>query len=80
MRLLLVTNFVILNVTEGGVRDLLYLPFNIGAKTVFTIGVLAGDVLDAAFPSRKAAHNLYARAQNCENGRAAQPNTTAANC
>jgi hypothetical protein len=25
-------NFVILNVTEGGVRDLLYLPFNIGAK------------------------------------------------
>jgi hypothetical protein len=25
-------NFVILNVTEGGVKDLLYLPFNIGAK------------------------------------------------
>jgi hypothetical protein len=24
--------FVILNVTEGGVRDLLYLPFHIGAK------------------------------------------------
>jgi hypothetical protein len=24
--------FVILNVTEGGVKDLLYLPFNIGAK------------------------------------------------
>jgi hypothetical protein len=24
--------FVILNVTEGGVRDLLYLSFNIGAK------------------------------------------------
>jgi hypothetical protein len=23
---------VILNVTEGGVKDLLYLPFNIGAK------------------------------------------------
>jgi hypothetical protein len=24
--------FVILNVTEGGVKDLLHLPFNIGAK------------------------------------------------
>jgi hypothetical protein len=24
--------FVILNVTEGGVRDLLYLPFHIGAE------------------------------------------------
>jgi hypothetical protein len=23
---------VILNITEGGVKDLLYLPFNIGAK------------------------------------------------
>jgi hypothetical protein len=23
---------VILNVTEGGVKDLLYLPFNVGAK------------------------------------------------
>jgi hypothetical protein len=28
---------VILNVTEGGVRDLLYLPFNIGAERRSTI-------------------------------------------
>jgi hypothetical protein len=27
---------VILNVTEGGVKDLLYLPFNIGAKRRFS--------------------------------------------
>jgi hypothetical protein len=29
--------FVILNVTEGGVKDLLYLSFNIGAKRRSTI-------------------------------------------
>jgi hypothetical protein len=45
--------FVILNVTEGGVRDLLYLPFHIGASTVFTIGLSGGNA-DAAFPLRKA--------------------------
>jgi hypothetical protein len=43
-------NLVILNVTEGGVKDLLYLPFKIDAKTVFTIGVSGGNALDAAFP------------------------------
>jgi hypothetical protein len=26
------SSFVTLNVTKGGVRDLLYLPFHIGAK------------------------------------------------
>jgi hypothetical protein len=31
------TTLVILNVTEGGVRDLLYLPFNIGAERRSTI-------------------------------------------
>jgi hypothetical protein len=33
--------FVILNVTEDGVRDLLYLPFNIGAKRRSTRPLLA---------------------------------------
>jgi hypothetical protein len=31
-RWLLAYTLVILSVTEGGVRDLLYLPFHIGAK------------------------------------------------
>jgi hypothetical protein len=67
-------NFVILNVTEGGVKDLLYPPFHIGASTVFTIGVSGGNALDAAFPLRKAAHNgCKAGHSNCENGSAAQP-------
>jgi hypothetical protein len=30
--------YVILNVTEGGVKDLLYLPFDIGAKRRSTEG------------------------------------------
>jgi hypothetical protein len=41
--------FVILNVTEGEVKDLLYLPFHIGASIVFTIVVFGGNALDAAF-------------------------------
>jgi hypothetical protein len=37
---------VILNVTEGGVKDLLYLPFNIGAKRRSTNpGTLTGRPL-----------------------------------
>jgi hypothetical protein len=48
-------NVVILNVTEGGARDLLHLPVNIGAFSVFTIGISGGNALDAAFPLRKAA-------------------------
>ena len=32
--------FVILNVTEGGVRDLLYLSFNIGAERRSTKSLL----------------------------------------
>jgi hypothetical protein len=39
------------------VKDPLYLAFNIGASTVFTIGISGRNVLDAAFPLRKAAHN-----------------------
>jgi hypothetical protein len=48
---------VIPNVTKGGVKDLLYLTFNIGALTVFTIGFSGGNALDAVFPLRKAAQN-----------------------
>jgi hypothetical protein len=50
--------FVILNVTEGGVKDLLYLSFNIGASTVFTIGFSGGDALDAAFPLERISPDL----------------------
>jgi hypothetical protein len=40
---------VILNGTEGGVKDRLYLPFDIGALTVFTVGLCSGNALHAAF-------------------------------
>jgi hypothetical protein len=43
-----------LNVTEGGVKDLLYLPFNIGALAVFTSALSGGDALHTDLPSRKA--------------------------
>jgi hypothetical protein len=42
-----------LNVTEDEVKGLLYLPFNTGALTVFTIGISGEIALDAAFPLRK---------------------------
>jgi hypothetical protein len=46
------------------VKDLLRLPFNIGATTVFTIGNSDGNVFDAAFPLRKAAHSSCKTAQS----------------
>jgi hypothetical protein len=58
------------------VKDLLYLSFNIGALTVFTITASRENALDAAFPLRKAAHNgCKLDHNNCENGSAAQPTT-----
>src|ERR1700748_363333 len=60
--------FVILNVNGGGVKDLLYLPFSIGALSAFTIGISGGDALHAAFPLRKAAHSgCWSGPNNCEN-------------
>jgi hypothetical protein len=68
------STFVIPTVAKRSGGDLLYLPFNIGALTVFTIGAPVKNALGAAFPLRKAAHNGCKPGQvNCENGSAAQP-------
>jgi hypothetical protein len=56
------------------VKDLLSLAFNIGASTVFTIGISGGNAFDAAFPSKKAAHHgCKSGRSHCENRSAAPP-------